>query len=175
MLKGHVFTLSIVFLCALVLAARMPSEEDRLEGFELASTKVLVVDDEAFIVELLYRFLTSRGCEVHTASSGEEALAVLRKGSHDITVLDLKMPGMGGLEVLEAIREENLDAGAVWVVSGYATDAEARQALRQGAQDFISKPLDLKYLEWSMLMHQVSCQPGLLSGSRSRDPLSNPA
>lgn len=136
---------------------RRPSDEDSLEGFDLASTKVLVVDDEPSVVQLLYRFLTSRGCEVHTASNGEEALAALRTGSPDITVLDLKMPGMGGLEVLEAIREENLDAGTVWVVSGYATDAEARQALRRGAADFISKPLDLKYLEWSMQLHRVSC------------------
>lgn len=137
-------------------ALRTPSEGDRLEGFDLASSKVLVVDDEPSVVELLYRFLTSRGCEVHTVTSGEEALAALRKGPHDITVLDLKMPGMSGLEVLDTIREENLDAGAVWAVSGYATDAEAREALRRGAADFISKPLDLKYLEWSMQLHCAS-------------------
>lgn len=154
--EGVGFLVGIEFETALE-ALRTPSEEDRLEGFDLASTKVLVVDDEPSVVELLYRFLTSRGCEVHTASSGEEALAALRKGSHDITVLDLKMPGMGGLEVLAIIREENLDAGTVWVVSGYATDAEAREALRQGAADFISKPLDLKYLEWSMQLHHASC------------------
>jgi CheY-like chemotaxis protein len=154
--EGVGFLVGIEFEAPLE-ALRTPSEEDRLEGSAVAPTKVLVVDDEPSVVELLYRFLTSRGCEVHTATSGEQALAALRKGSHDITVLDLKMPGMGGLEVLATIREENLDAGTVWVVSGYATDAEAREALRQGAADFFSKPLDLKDLEWSMQLHRASC------------------
>jgi CheY-like chemotaxis protein len=154
--EGGGFLVGIEFETPLE-ALRTPAEGDRLEGFDLTSTKVLVVDDEASVVELLYRFLTSLGCEVHTASSGEEALAALREGAHDITVLDLRMPGMDGLEVLDAIREENLDAGTVWAVSGYATDAEARQALRHGAVDFISKPLDLKYLEWSMQLHYASC------------------
>jgi CheY-like chemotaxis protein len=137
-------------------ALRRPADEDQMEGFDLGSTKILVVDDEPSVVELLYRFLTSRGCEVHTATSGEEALEALRNAPHDITLLDLKMPGMGGLEVLETIREENLDAGTVWAVSGYATDAEAREALSHGAADFISKPLDLKYLEWSMQLHRAA-------------------
>jgi len=137
-------------------ALRTPGAEDHLDGFELESTKILVVDDEPSVVELLYRFLTSRGCEVSTASSGPEALNMLRNDAPDITVLDLKMPGMDGLEVLETIRAENLEAGKVWAVSGYATDAEAREALRQGAADFISKPLDLKYLEWSMQLHRAA-------------------
>jgi CheY-like chemotaxis protein len=137
-------------------ALRTPNAEDHLDGFELESTKILVVDDEPSVVELLYRFLTSRGCEVSTASSGPEALNMLRSDAPDITVLDLKMPGMDGLEVLETIREEKLEAGKVWAVSGYATDAEAREALRQGAADFISKPLDLKYLEWSMQLYRAA-------------------
>jgi len=135
---------------------RAPSDEEPLDVFDLEAIKILVVDDEPGVVELLYRFLTSRGCEVSIAKSGEEALKLLRKEAPDITVLDLKMPGMGGLEVLETIREAHLDAGKVWAVSGYATDSEAREALRCGAADFINKPLDLKYLEWSMQLHLAS-------------------
>jgi len=140
-----------------VEALRKPSAEDHLDGFELEATRVLVVDDEPSIVELLYRFLSNCGCEVTTANSGEEALEVLRrKGRPDITMLDLRMPGMGGIDVLRAINAEQLAAGTVWAVSGYATDAEAREALREGATDFISKPLDLKYLEWSMQLHRAA-------------------
>jgi len=139
-----------------VESVRKPSDGEQLDGFDLESMSILVVDDEPSIVELLYRFLTRRGCKVSTAGSGEEALRALREQPHDITVLDLKMPGMGGLEVLETIREENLDAGKIWAISGYATDDEARQALRLGAADFINKPLDLKYLEWSMQLHQAA-------------------
>ena len=135
---------------------RSPSSAERLDGFSLEATKVLVVDDEPSIVELLYRFLSSRGCIVSTAGSGPEALAALRSRSSDITVLDLRMPGMDGLEVLRAIREEGLDPGKIWVISGYASDSEVREALRLGAADFINKPLDLKYLEWSMELHRAA-------------------
>lgn len=136
---------------------RTASSADRLEGFNLENTKVLVVDDEPSIVELLYRFLSSRGCVVSTAGSGPEALDALRSsGSPDITVLDLRMPGMDGLAVLQAIQEENLDAGKIWAISGYASDNDAREALRLGATDFINKPLDLKYLEWSMQLHRAA-------------------
>ena len=135
---------------------RSPSSAEHFEGFNLDATKVLVVDDEPSIVELLYRFLSSRGCIVSTASNGPDALNALRTGSHDITVVDLTMPGMNGLEVLETIREENLDAGKIWAISGYASDSDAREALRLGAADFINKPLDLKYLEWSMQLHRAA-------------------
>ena len=60
------------------------------------------------------------------------------------------------VERLEAIRDEKLDAGKIWAVSGYATDGEARQALQLGATDFINKPLDLKYLEWSMQLYRAT-------------------
>ncbi|MCH7825057.1 MAG: response regulator [Acidobacteria bacterium] len=136
---------------------RDPSSSERLDGFNLDATKVLVVDDEPSIVELLYRFLSSRGCTVSTAGNGPEALDALRSGpAPDITVLDLRMPGMDGLEVLQTIREENLDAGKIWAISGYSSDNEAREALRLGAVDFVNKPLDLKYLEWSMHLHRAA-------------------
>ena len=136
---------------------RSPSSSERLNGFNLEATKVLVVDDEQSIVELLYRFLTSRGCNVSTAAGGHEGLDALRSGPPpDITVLDLRMPGMDGLEVLQAIRDEGLDAGKIWAISGYASDSDAREALRLGAADFINKPLDLKYLEWSMQLYRAA-------------------
>ena len=135
---------------------RAPAADDHLEGLELGATRVLVVDDEPGVVELLYRFLSGLGCEVTTARSGAEALEALRQSSPDFTLLDIRMPEMDGLEVLDAIRVEGLDAGKVWVVSGYANDAEAQQALERGAADFISKPLDLKYLEWSLRLHRAA-------------------
>ena len=135
---------------------RSPSSSERLNGFNLDATKVLVVDDEPSIVELLYRFLTSRGCNVSTAAGGHAALEALLSDAPDITVLDLRMPGMDGLEVLQAIRGEGLDAGKIWAISGYASDSDAREALRLGAADFINKPLDLKYLEWSMQLHRAA-------------------
>ncbi len=137
-------------------SVRPPSAGDQLDGLKLGTTRVLVVDDEPGVVELLYRFLTGLGCEVTTARGGAEALEALRGDSPDVTLLDIRMPGMSGLEVLDAIRSQGLDAGTVWVVSGYADDTEAQEALRRGAADFISKPLDLKYLEWSLRLHRAA-------------------
>ena len=134
-------------------AVRTPTEERAtLED----ATTVLVVDDEPSVVDVLYRFLSRRGCDVTTATSGEAALEALREARQDMMLLDLKMPGLGGLEVLERIRDEKLDVGRIWVISGYATDTEAREALRLGAADFINKPLDLKYLQWSMQLYRAA-------------------
>ena len=137
-------------------AVRQPGQEGRLEAIRLDAMKVLVVDDEPAIVELLYRFLSRRGCVVSTAGSGEKALAALRAAPHDVTLLDLMMPGINGLQILRSIRDEGLEAGRIWAMSGYASNDDARQALRLGASDFINKPLDLKYLEWSMQLHRAA-------------------
>ena len=137
-------------------SVREPDQDQPMEVSGLEAAKILVVDDEPSIVELLHRFLSRRGCDVSTASNGEAALETLRQGRQEMVILDLKMPGMDGLEVLQRIREENLDVGRIWAISGYATDTEAREALRLGAADFINKPLDLKYLEWSMQLQQAA-------------------
>ena len=137
-------------------SVRDPDLGEPIDVSDLEATTILVVDDEPSIVELLYRFLSRRGCDVSTAGNGEAALETLRRGRQEMLILDLKMPGMNGLQVLRQIREENLDVGRIWAISGYATDEEAREALRLGAADFINKPLDLKYLEWSMQLRQPS-------------------
>ncbi len=137
-------------------SVREPGADEPVEVSSLAASKILVVDDEPSIVELLYRFLSRRGCHVSTATNGEQALETLRQGRQDMVILDLKMPGMDGLEVLRQIREENLDVGRIWAISGYATDTEAREALRLGVADFINKPLDLKYLEWSLQLQKAA-------------------
>ena len=118
--------------------------------------RILVADDEPEIRSLLARFFGRLGCEVDTAANGEEALEVMRREKPDILLLDLRMPLLDGLGVLEQIRSENLDVGPIWAISGYASDHEAERAMHLGATDFINKPLDLQYLEWSLNMSQMA-------------------
>ena len=108
--------------------------------------KVLVVDDEPEAVDLLREFLTTKGYEVVAASSGEEALRILKQERPRLILLDIRMPVMSGLEVLKQAREIDQEVGIIMVT---AVDEEniGREALRLGAFDYIIKPLDLNYLE----------------------------
>ena len=102
---------------------------------------VMVVDDEQDIRDGSERILTRIGLRVLKASRGDEALEILTKEKVSIVLLDLKMPGMDGMEVLEHIRK--LDEGIlVIVITGYATVETATEAMKLGAYDFISKPFE---------------------------------
>jgi PAS domain S-box-containing protein len=102
---------------------------------------VLVVDDEQDIRDASERILSRVGYQVQKASRGDEALDILNKNSVDIVLLDLKMPGMDGMEVLERIRKLS-ETIQVIVITGYATVETAIEAMKQGAYDFIPKPFE---------------------------------
>ena len=102
---------------------------------------VLIVDDEQDIREGSERILIRMGFNVSKAVNGEEALELFQKTRPDIVLLDLKMPGMDGMEVLEKIRTID-DNTIVIVITGYATVETAIQAMKQGAYDFIPKPFE---------------------------------
>jgi len=123
-----------------------------------AGTKVLVVDDEPSVRDVLSRFLVERGYEVDAAADGQEALAMIRADMPDIVLLDLKMPRLGGIELLQLLREEGVDV-AVITISGHADEDTARESLRLGAADFINKPFDLEYLETSLLAKLLLLEP----------------
>ncbi|OGP60378.1 MAG: hybrid sensor histidine kinase/response regulator [Deltaproteobacteria bacterium RBG_13_49_15] len=108
---------------------------------DLEAIRVLVVDDEQDIRVGSERILGRLGFIVLQAGSGEEALKILQKDRVSIVLLDLKMPGMDGLEVLSRIRE-SYNAILVIVITGYATVEIATEAMKQGAYDFISKPFE---------------------------------
>ncbi len=108
--------------------------------------RILIVDDEPTILMFCTRALTRMGYEVQGASSGEEALALLRQGSYDVLVTDISMPGMTGIELLNQARNVMPDL-AVIVITGVGSIDVAIRALRGGAQDFLPKPftpLELK-------------------------------
>ena len=102
---------------------------------------VLIVDDEQDIRDASERILSRIGYRVQKASRGDEALDILNKNSIDIVLLDLKMPGMDGMEVLTRIRERSTEIQVI-VITGYATVETAIEAMKQGAYDFIPKPFE---------------------------------
>ncbi len=106
---------------------------------------VLVVDDEEGIRIGAERILLRMGLKVLTAARGNEALDIMEREDVSIVLLDLKMPGIDGMQVLKRIRENNLNI-LVIVITGYATVETAIEAMKQGAYDFIAKPFEPDHL-----------------------------
>lgn len=104
--------------------------------------KILVVDDEPEFRHILAMVLTEMGHEVSTASSGRQALAKIRENPPDILFLDIKMPQMTGLECLRRLSKLKRKLVVV-VMTGYADIESARETMRLGADEFISKPFDI--------------------------------
>ena len=108
--------------------------------------QVMVIDDEQGILDVVGRFAQRAGFEAITFSSGRDAIAQLQVRRADLVLVDLRMPDVGGLDVLRAIREIDPRCQAV-LMTGYATVDTAVEAIKLGAMDYLSKPLDFGRLE----------------------------
>ena len=105
--------------------------------------KILVIDDEQDIREGCVRVLKRiKGCEVSSAPNGTEGLALLQKEFFPVVLLDLKMPGLDGMEVLQEIKKMDGREILVIIITGFATVETAIEAMKHGAYDFIPKPFD---------------------------------
>src|SRR5512145_1984909 len=111
--------------------------------------KILIVDDEKSILLLLKEALTQWGYEVTCASSAVEALELLKNGLFDALISDVRMPDMSGLDLLREVRKQD-ESIEVVMMTGYPTIASAVQALKEGAYDYLSKPLILDELRHLM-------------------------
>ena len=107
---------------------------------------LVVVDDEQGILDVVGRFAQRAGYEAVTFSSGREAIAQLHTRRADLVLVDLRMPDVGGLDVLRAIRDLDPRCQAV-LMTGYASVETAVEAIKLGATDYLSKPLDFVRLE----------------------------
>ena len=106
---------------------------------------VLLVDDEAQILNILAETLEAVGIEVHTCNSGDEALVFLAETPVEVMVSDLRMPGMNGLELLQKARALDPDLQMV-ILTGFGNMKSAVEALRAGAYDYLNKPIDAERL-----------------------------
>ncbi len=111
--------------------------------------RILIVDDEAAILRLLKEALTQWGYQVTGATSAAEALQALRGDMFDAVITDIRMPDMNGLELLKEIKRHD-ESVEVVVMTGYPTIASAVEALKEGAFDYLSKPLLLDELRHLM-------------------------
>lgn len=111
---------------------------------ELKAT-VLLVDDEERFVEILAERLRVRGLTVDTATSGEAALKLVREKDFDAVLLDLSMPGMGGIEVLREIKKSR-PALQVIILTGQGSIQATVEVMKEGALDFLEKPVDINKL-----------------------------
>jgi DNA-binding NtrC family response regulator len=107
----------------------------------MKSARILIADDDPDILQVLGDRLSAQGYDVATARDGIEALETLRSDPPDLVLLDLMMPRMGGMEVLQKIRDENLDVTAL-VITATGSVRTAVDAMRNGAYDFLMKPFD---------------------------------
>ena len=103
--------------------------------------KILVVDDEKIVRESLFHWFEDEGYSVDTAEDAVDALKQFDKGKYDLILLDMKMPGMSGLELLSKIKEIDKDSSVI-LITAFASVPTAIQALKEGAYDYVTKPVD---------------------------------
>ena len=106
-------------------------------------TRILIVDDESDLRNLLNHVLTQAGYEVMEAPDGEAALNILRKEKFDIAFLDIQMPNVNGIQVLKHIQKNSPSTKAI-MLTGYANLKNAMEAKEFGATDFIGKPYKIE-------------------------------
>lgn len=111
---------------------------------------VLVVDDEPTIRTILDRFLSQRGLRVFPAVDADAALQAIKHERPSVMMLDLKLPKVTGLQLLQLLKQIGLEVPNIWAMSGYVSDQDARLAMQLGASEFINKPFDLDHIDYML-------------------------
>ena len=101
---------------------------------------ILIVDDEEVVRRSHLRSLESAGCNAQVAGDGTEAIRVMEQQPFDVILLDLRMPGLDGMDVLKTIKERWPDSEVV-VITGYPTIESAKESVRLGAFNYLAKPV----------------------------------
>jgi len=111
----------------------------------MGALRVLLVDDEEDLVSAMVERLRLRGLAADGALGGEAALACMAQKDYDVAVVDLKMPGLGGEELLRTIRKERPNTALV-VITGHGAAGEGETMAIEGVHDYLMKPFDLEKL-----------------------------
>ena len=132
--------------------------------------RILIVDDEFVVRDSLTQWFSAEGYLATAADSGRAALAAIGQAEYDLALLDIKMPGMDGMELQERLVAADPELTVV-MMTGYATVETAVRALKQGAYDYITKPVDPD--ELTHLVAQGDRTPAHQAGKRP--PAGEPA
>ena len=108
--------------------------------------KILVIDDEKDVADVLVGYLQTLGYSAWAVYSGTEALLRIKEEDYQVVISDVMMPEMSGLEVLEAVKRQK-NKVVVMLITGYATIEKGVEAIEKGAYDYISKPFHLEELD----------------------------
>jgi len=112
----------------------------------MALNKILVADDEESMRWVLSKALKRKGFSVDLAKDGDEALGMIQVGAYDLAILDIKMPGLSGLELLDKVRDLKSELLVV-IMTAEASMKNAVEAMKRGAYDYITKPFDLDVID----------------------------
>ncbi len=137
----------------------------------MENAKILIVDDELIMRESLAGWLERDGHHVKKAASGEEALEMMKNIRFDILLVDMKMEGMSGLDVLRHVRENDPDV-AVVIITAFGSISTAIDAMKQGAYDYLLKPFDpneLGMLIEKIIQHQAQERENLFLKEQYRE------
>jgi len=134
--------------------------------------RILIVDDEQAVREVLSEYFVDQGYDVTTASSGDEALALVQSRRPDLVLLDVRMTGLDGVETLRRIRTIAPDLSVIMVTANEDVGL-ARETLKLGALDYVAKPFDFVYLERAILaglaQRGASVAPASVNGDAWHD------
>ena len=128
-------------------------------------TKILVVDDEPIVCQSCHRILAADDREVCVAHTGEEAIEKIENDDFDVALVDLKIPGSGGLSLVRAIRKKSPQTEVV-VITGYPSIENAKESIRSGAFDFVTKPFVPETVR-SVVSQALTCQPWTVTERRN--------
>jgi len=110
-----------------------------------SNAQILLVDDEEQFLQTLSRRLKERGLSVDAVTSGDDAVKTIKSRNFDAIILDLVMPGTGGIETMRRIRKENPDIQVI-ILTGYPSKEKISEAMSEGALEFLEKPADIDML-----------------------------
>jgi len=119
----------------------VPQVEEMMEG-DASSRRIIVVEDDTDLRETLWRALSREGYQVSQAGDGTEALSALRMRPYDLAIIDLVLPRMGGIQILEQLRSLGLAIPAI-VITAYGDRFSYNRATELGASEFLVKPVRL--------------------------------